>query len=94
MQLGIQGTSGQQGGLVPSLAATTSVMSMQDRIKQHTVRKTIGFSGSTVFHLVMAETVLLSIAARILGVVSAMLALELSSLKLVRKRLHSPSLPP
>ena len=67
-------------GLVLSLVATTSVMSVQDRIKEHAVLQTIGFSGSQVFHLVMAETVLLSVAGGIVGVGSAMLVLELSSL--------------
>jgi putative ABC transport system permease protein len=66
--------------LVLSLVATTSVMSVQDRIKEHAVLQTIGFSGSQVFHLVLAESVLLSIAGGMVGVGAAMLVLEISSL--------------
>ena len=67
-------------GLVLALVATTTVMSVQDRIKEHAVLQTIGFSGSRVFRLIMAESVLLSIAGGVIGVAAAMLLLKLSSL--------------
>ncbi len=67
-------------GLVLALVATTTVMSVQDRIKEHAVLQTIGFSGPQVFRLVMTESVLLSIAGGIVGVATAMLMLKLSSL--------------
>ena len=67
-------------GLVLSLVATTSVMSVQDRIREHAVLQTIGFSGSQVFRLVMAESFLLSMAGGLIGVLTAMLVLEISSL--------------
>lgn len=67
-------------GLVLSLVATTTVMSVQDRINEHAVLQTIGFSGPRVFRLVMTESVLLSIAGGIVGVGAAMLMLKLSSL--------------
>ena len=67
-------------GLVLSLVATTTVMSVEDRIKEHAVLQTIGFSGPRVFRLVMTESVLLSIAGGIIGVGAAMLMLKLSSL--------------
>ena len=67
-------------GLVLSLVATTSVMSVQDRIREHAVLQTIGFSGSQVFHLIMAESFLLSMAGGLIGVGLAMVTLELSSL--------------
>ena len=67
-------------GLVLSLVATTTVMSVEDRIKEHAVLQTIGFSGPRVFRLVMTESVLLSIAGGLVGVASAMLMLKLSSL--------------
>jgi putative ABC transport system permease protein len=67
-------------GLVLSLVATTTVMSVQDRIKEHAVLQTIGFSGPRVFRLVMTESVLLSIAGGIIGVGAAMIMLKLSSL--------------
>lgn len=47
-------------GLVLALVATTTVMSVQDRIKEHAVLQTIGYSGARVFQLVMVESVILS----------------------------------
>ena len=67
-------------GLVLALVATTTVMSVQDRIKEHAILQTIGFSGLRVFHLVMTESVLLSVAGGIIGVGAAMLMLKISSL--------------
>lgn len=67
-------------GLVLALVATTTIMSVEDRIKEHAVLQTIGFSGPRVFHLVMIESVVLSIAGGIIGVAAATLTLELSSL--------------
>ncbi|GAB5402400.1 MAG: ABC transporter permease [Aureliella sp.] len=67
-------------GLVLALVATTTIMSVEDRIKEHAVLQTIGFSGPRVFLLVMAESILLSIAGGIIGVGAALLMLEISSL--------------
>ncbi len=67
-------------GLVLSLVATTSVMSVQDRIREHAVLQTIGFSGSQVFRLVMTESILLSICGGMIGVGAAMFVLQISSL--------------
>lgn len=67
-------------GLVLSLVATTTIMSVQDRTKEYAVLQTIGFSGPRVFRLVMTESVLLSIAGGVIGVGVAMLMLEISSL--------------
>ena len=67
-------------GLVLALVATTTIMSVEDRIKEHAVLQTIGFSGPRVFRLVMTESVLLSIAGGIIGVGAAMVMLKLSSL--------------
>ncbi|MCB9873982.1 MAG: ABC transporter permease [Planctomycetaceae bacterium] len=67
-------------GLVLSLVATTTIMSVEDRIKEHAVLQTIGFSGPRVFRLVMTESVLLSIAGGLVGVSAALLILQISSL--------------
>ena len=67
-------------GLVLTLVATTTIMSVQDRIKEHAVLQTIGFSGPRVFFLVMTESVLLSIAGGIIGVGAALLTLKVNSL--------------
>jgi len=67
-------------GLVLALVATTTVMSVQDRIKEHAVLQTIGFSGPRVFRLVMTESILLSLIGGAIGVASAILMLKVSSL--------------
>ena len=67
-------------GLVLALVATTTVMSVQDRTKEHAVLHTIGFSGPRVFRLVMTESVILSIAGGVIGVGTAILMLSISSL--------------
>ncbi|WP_166819716.1 ABC transporter permease [Thalassoroseus pseudoceratinae] len=67
-------------GLVLALVATTTIMSVQDRIKEHAVLQTIGFTGPRVFGLVMTESILLSVGGGILGVGTAMLTLKVSSL--------------
>ncbi len=67
-------------GLVLTLVATTTVMSVQDRIKEHAVLQTIGFSGPRVFRFVLTESVLLSVAGGVIGVGVAMLMLKLNPL--------------
>ncbi|QDT85534.1 ABC transporter permease [Gimesia chilikensis] len=67
-------------GLVLALVATTTLMSVEDRIQEHAVLRTLGFSGSKVFGVVLAESTLLSLAGGILGVGIALITLKLSSL--------------
>jgi putative ABC transport system permease protein len=67
-------------GLVLILVATTTVMSVQDRVKEHAVLQTIGFSGRRVFGLVLAESSLLSLAGGALGVSVALTLLKLTGL--------------
>jgi putative ABC transport system permease protein len=67
-------------GLVLALVATTTVMSVQDRIKEHAVLQTLGFTGRRVFGLVLSESTLLSLAGGVLGVAAAMLVLQFSRL--------------
>ena len=67
-------------GLVLILVATTTVMSVQDRVKEHAVLQTIGFSSRRVFGLVIAESVLLSITGGVLGVTVALALLKVTGL--------------
>lgn len=67
-------------GLVLALVATTTLMSVEDRIQEHAVLRTLGFSGFKVFTLVLAESTFLSIAGGTLGVGTALVVLKLSSL--------------
>ncbi len=69
-------------GLVLALVATTTVMSVQDRIKEYAVLQTIGFSGPRVFGLVMTESLLLSVAGGAIGVGAALLILKISRLSI------------
>jgi putative ABC transport system permease protein len=67
-------------GLVLALVATTTVMSVQDRIKEHAVLQTLGYSGPRVFQLVMAESILLSLMGGVIGVITALVVLTFSSM--------------
>jgi len=67
-------------GLVLILVATTTVMSVQDRVKEHAVLQTIGFSGRRVFGLILSESIVLSLAGGILGVTVALAVLKISGL--------------
>ena len=67
-------------GLVLAMVATTTVMSVQDRIKEHAVLQTIGYSGAKVFQIVIAESSFLSLIGGLVGVAAAMLVLQWSSL--------------
>ncbi|MCA9089522.1 MAG: ABC transporter permease [Planctomycetaceae bacterium] len=67
-------------GLVLALVATTTIMSVEDRIKEHAVLQTLGFTSKRVFQLVMAESIILSFCGGLVGVGAALLMLEISSL--------------
>jgi putative ABC transport system permease protein len=67
-------------GLVLALVATTTIMSVQDRIKEHSVLQTLGYSGSKVFYLVMMESVILSLIGGFIGVGAALLFLKFNAL--------------
>ena len=62
-------------GLVLALVATTTVMAVQDRVREHALLQTLGFSGPLIFRLVVAESVLVGLTGGILGVGVAMAAL-------------------
>ncbi len=55
-------------GLVLSLVVTTSVMAVQDRIKEHAVLQTLGLRPMRIFRLVLAESLLQTLAGGLLGV--------------------------
>ena len=54
-------------GLVLSLVATTTVMSVQDRIKEYAVLQTIGVRPMRAMRLVLAESTILCFAGGVLG---------------------------
>ncbi|QDT04987.1 MacB-like periplasmic core domain protein [Rubripirellula lacrimiformis] len=62
-------------GLVLSLVATTTVMSVQDRIKEYAVLQTIGVRPLRTMRLVLAESTLLCLVGGIAGTGLALAAL-------------------
>jgi putative ABC transport system permease protein len=69
-------------GLVLSLVATTTVMSVQDRIKEHAVLQTLGFRPLRVFRLVLVESTLLSTLGGGLGVAAGLMFLAWSGMSI------------
>jgi putative ABC transport system permease protein len=69
-------------GLVLGLVATTTVMGVQDRIQEHAVLQTLGFTGWHIFGFVLAESVLVSLAGGLIGVTASLAVLQTSGLAL------------
>ncbi len=61
--------------LVLSLVATTTVMSVQDRIKEYAVLQTIGVRPLRTMGLVLSESVILCVLGGVLGTLLAMVTL-------------------
>ncbi|HEX5104645.1 MAG TPA: ABC transporter permease [Pirellulaceae bacterium] len=62
-------------GLVLALVATTTVMAVQDRIKEHAVLQTLGVRPGRVFRLIVAESVIQSLAGGAIGIGTGLLLL-------------------
>lgn len=62
-------------GLVLSLVATTTVMSVQDRIKEYAVLQTIGVRPFQAMRLVLVESVILCLVGGVVGTLLATVAL-------------------
>ncbi len=58
--------------LVLSLVATTTVMSVQDRIREHAVLQTLGLRPARIFRLVIAESLLMCVFGGVLGTIAAL----------------------
>ncbi len=54
-------------GVVVVLVANSVVMSAQDRVKEHAVLQTLGYSGPRIFRLMLAESLVISLAGGVLG---------------------------
>ena len=67
-------------GLVLALVGTTTLMAVQDRVREFAVLQTIGFSGPLLFLLVLAESIVLSTLGGALGVGLATLLLNVGNL--------------
>ncbi len=64
-------------GLVLSLVATTTVMSVQDRIKEYAVLQTIGVRPMRTMRLVLAQSIILCLVGGLLGTTLALMALAI-----------------
>lgn len=58
-------------GLVFALVAATTVMSVQDRVKEHAVLQTLGVRPSRVFALIVAESLILCLLGGAVGTAAA-----------------------
>jgi putative ABC transport system permease protein len=67
-------------GLVLALVATTTVMAVQDRVREHAILQTLGFTGGRIFGIVLLESLLLSVAGGLFGTAAALVALTWSHL--------------
>jgi putative ABC transport system permease protein len=61
--------------LVLAIVATTTVMAVQDRVGEHAMLQTLGFTSSRIFGLVLSESVVQSVLGGAIGVGAAMLLL-------------------
>jgi len=66
--------------LVLCLVATTTVMAVQDRVREHALLQTLGFSGNRIFGLVMSESLVVTVIGGILGIALALGVLAWSKL--------------
>ncbi len=68
--------------MVLGLVATTTVMGVQDRIREHAVLQTIGFTGWHIFAFIIGESLVVSLIGGLLGTGTALAILQTSSLAL------------
>jgi putative ABC transport system permease protein len=59
-------------GVVVVLVANAVIMAAQDRVKEHAVLQTIGFSGRKIFGLMLSESLLVSILGGTVGIAAGM----------------------
>lgn len=69
-------------GLVLALTANTVYVMANERIREHAVLQTLGFTGPQLFGMIVAESVLLATVGGVLGTGLAAAALEFGNLSL------------
>src|SRR5262245_16999912 len=62
--------------LVLTLVGTTTLMAVQDRVREHAVLQTLGYSWRRIFGFVMIESVLVSLTGGIIGIAGALAILS------------------
>lgn len=68
--------------MVLGLVGTTTVMGLQDRIREHAVLQTLGFTGWHIFAFVIGESLLVSFVGGCLGTGAALAILQFSNFAL------------
>lgn len=68
--------------VVLALTANTVYVMVQDRVKEHAVLQTLGFTGLHLFSIVIAESLLLSLAGGVFGTLAASAVLRWGNLVL------------
>ena len=63
---------------VLALVANAIILSVQDRIKEHAIFQTLGFTGSLIGRLIILESIILGILGGVVGALSALLTLKLT----------------
>jgi putative ABC transport system permease protein len=67
-------------GLMLCLVLTTTVMAVQDRVREHALLQTLGFSVSRIFGLVLSESLVVSFVGGVVGIGTALVVLAWSRL--------------
>jgi putative ABC transport system permease protein len=80
-------------GLVLALVGTTTLMAVQDRVREFAVLQTMGFSGPLIFRLVLCESMILSTLGGATGLLIAMLFLRTGNLAIGTEGVLVPFLP-
>jgi putative ABC transport system permease protein len=62
--------------LVLTLVGTTTLMAVQDRVREHAVLQTLGYSWRRIFGFVMIESVFVSLAGGVVGIALALAVLS------------------
>ena len=57
-------------GVVVVLVANSVVMAAQDRVKEHAVLQTLGYSGPRIFRLMLAESMLIALSGGVVGTIA------------------------
>lgn len=63
---------------VLALVGNAIVLSVQDRIKEHAILQTLGFSGSLIGRLIVTEAVVLGVLGGLVGAAGALLTIRLT----------------
>lgn len=61
---------------VLALVANANVLSVQDRIKEHAILQTLGYGGSLIGRLIVAEGMMLGVLGGMLGTIGALAVIE------------------